>query len=262
MTDHGGAPAGDLCAQLAALAAGGADRFDPVRFQFIEALARRARQQREPVARLLEAKAGLALRDYRDGLAAARTQAAAHAGQLQARHPAAADEIQRLYGAFAFRELAALEHRLAAQGGRSALAELRALLQQGAPAPEAGGDPGLEELLHRQESALVGQAPTAKDLAPGREGELRAMRRCRASLARWRVERRVDEARASCPRDSGPLNPQRLAARSLDLMRELSPSYLHRFVAYFDTLLWLERSNAEHGGPAKAGGRGRRSASQ
>ena len=32
--------------------------------------------------------------------------------------------------------------------------------------------------------------------------------------------------------------------RSLRLMRELSPEYLHRFVAYADGLMWLEQLNA------------------
>jgi len=38
--------------------------------------------------------------------------------------------------------------------------------------------------------------------------------------------------------------------RALVSMRELSPDYLHRFVAYVDALLWLEGVNGRGGAPA------------
>ena len=40
--------------------------------------------------------------------------------------------------------------------------------------------------------------------------------------------------------DAGPLNSSRLVHRSLTLMRGLSPEYLQQFLAYADTLSWLE----------------------
>jgi len=45
--------------------------------------------------------------------------------------------------------------------------------------------------------------------------------------------------------DSGPLNSQRLAVRSLAAMRDLSPHYLSRFVTYMETLFWLEQADKE-----------------
>jgi hypothetical protein len=38
---------------------------------------------------------------------------------------------------------------------------------------------------------------------------------------------------------------QRLAARSLAAMRDLSLHYLSRFVTYMDTLFWLEQTEKE-----------------
>ena len=52
----------------------------------------------------------------------------------------------------------------------------------------------------------------------------------------------VNQALAEVPESAGPLNPQRLATRSLETMRDLSPHYLSRFVSYIDTLFWLEQA--------------------
>ena len=52
----------------------------------------------------------------------------------------------------------------------------------------------------------------------------------------------VSQALAEVPEAAGPLNPQRLATRSLAAMHDLSPHYLSRFVSYIDTLFWLEQA--------------------
>lgn len=252
---------GTLPEQVAALAAAGADRFDAVRFRYIEAMVARAGRQRAPVARLLEARVEQALQRYRADFAAAQAQAAGLAGQLQARYPATSGEIHRLYEAGAFGALAALGRRLERGGASDALTGLRERLR---PQPADASDEGLrfEDLLHHQEAVLTGTAPRgggAQEGTPAADcsGELRAMRRCRESALKRGAERRVAQAREHCPQDSGPLNACRLATRSLAIMREVSPQYLHRFVAYFDTLLWLEQADAQSQAalPRKAAGR-------
>ncbi len=252
---------GTLPEQVAALAAAGADRFDAVRFRYIEAMVARAGRQRAPVARLLEARVEQALQRYRDDFAAAQVQAAGLAGQLQAQYPAATGEIHRLYEAGAFGALAALGRRLGRGGASDALTGLRERLR---PLPAEASDEGLrfEDLLHRQEAVLTGAASRGGGVQEGApaadcSGELRAMRRCRESALKRGAERRVAQAREHCPQDSGPLNACRLATRSLAIMREVSPQYLHRFVAYFDTLLWLEQADAQSQAalPRKAAGR-------
>ncbi|WP_459615544.1 DUF2894 domain-containing protein [Bordetella sp. 2513F-2] len=57
-------------ATLASWRESGADRVDPVRFRFIEALARRASQHQGPARRRLEARLAQLLDDYRLGLEA------------------------------------------------------------------------------------------------------------------------------------------------------------------------------------------------
>jgi len=56
------------------------------------------------------------------------------------------------------------------------------------------------------------------------------------------------------PSDAGPLNSATLVHRALALMREQSPGYLQHFLAYADTLSWLEHM----GGSDRAAPPGRR----
>jgi len=44
------------------------------------------------------------------------------------------------------------------------------------------------------------------------------------------------------PGNAGPLNTPRLLHEALTLMRDASPAYAHRFIAYVDALLRLEPS--------------------
>lgn len=73
--------------------------------------------------------------------------------------------------------------------------------------------------------------------------ELRAVREYRESWAMASRRKRVSKVIAAHPRTSGPLNSLRLTVESLDIMAQLSPRYLNRFVSYVDTLLWLEHSD-------------------
>ena len=70
----------DFDASLAALRERGAQHFDPVRFRFIEALARRAAAHGGEVRCILDVRLAAALADYRDRFGATRP-AAAPAGQ-------------------------------------------------------------------------------------------------------------------------------------------------------------------------------------
>lgn len=54
------------------------------------------------------------------------------------------------------------------------------------------------------------------------------------------VAQRVEQAIQRSPESPGPLNPQMLAIKALTQMRDLSPQYLQRYIAYLDTLFWLD----------------------
>lgn len=72
----------------------------------------------------------------------------------------------------------------------------------------------------------------------------------RSTWSRLSADRRLTQSQALVPENAGPLNSHRLVHRSLTVMRELSPEYLHRFMSYVDTLLWVDQA---HGSGAAAG---------
>jgi hypothetical protein len=62
------------------------------------------------------------------------------------------------------------------------------------------------------------------------------------NLSALSVNKQVTQALRQAPQNAGPINSHMLMLRSLALLRELSPAYLQRFMAYADTLLVLEQA--------------------
>jgi len=93
----------------------------------------------------------------------------------------------------------------------------------------------LVEQVARQATS-AGDGPAA--------GELKTLGYFRGTWAKLSAERRLTQSLAKMPENAGPLNSHHLVHRSLTLMRDLSPEYLNRFMAYVDTLLWLEQAGA------------------
>lgn len=212
-------------AQLADDDAGEA-RFDPVRWRYIEALARRAQQQRGAAKRLLEGKLAAAQADYRQRYVKARSEARRTVDRLCEQYPQAADELQRLFADADFR---ALDRFAGGPASRlSPLAELtRDLAQHSAPGGDGGGEP----------------APVA-DGRLNQLNELKAIRQFSKTWSELAVDKQLAQAIEQAPDNAGPLNSQRLVLRSLALLREISPDYLRRFMSYADALLWLEQAFA------------------
>jgi HPt (histidine-containing phosphotransfer) domain-containing protein len=205
------APALDGDARLAALRAAGAARHDPLRFGYLDALARRTARQPAAVRDLLEDKFAAALTDCEQRFAAARLAAQEALAQAGAAHPQAAAELAQLFESGDF---AALRRRIAGL--------------------EAGPGPLAELLQHaeRHAHADAGAAPVA---------ELKAVRNFRDTWAQLSAARQVSHAIGQAPENAGPLNSHYLVLRSLELMRDISPDYLKRFLAYADTLLSLDQ---------------------
>ena len=109
----------------------------------------------------------------------------------------------------------------------------------------------VEDLLWRQEQAalrsLAAAGPSLKGFQGRPGGELMSISRLRRSQGRRRADRLLTRAMREAPADCGPLNPQMLVLRTLWAMRDISPDYLARLVAYLDTLFWLDA--AEPGEP-------------
>ncbi|MDR6094402.1 hypothetical protein QE373_001699 [Stenotrophomonas sp. SORGH_AS321] len=91
---------------------------------------------------------------------------------------------------------------------------------------------GLAELVRQLEagSASLPHYPQLPELQPMRDAwqQLHADSRLRIALQQT-------------PAEGGPLNSAVLVHRMLDAMQALSPDYLRHFVAYADTLAWLEQ---------------------
>ena len=122
-----------------------------------------------------------------------------------------------------------------------------------AAAPIAGTSP-LAQLLQAFAPAL----PT--DSAKTWRADSPQVQQFRQTLSKLRVQKQVAQAIAQGPQNAGPINSHMLVLRSLGLMRELSPDYLNRFMAYVETLLCLEESGKAHPLKSKAPGKPRRSA--
>ncbi|WP_140631705.1 DUF2894 domain-containing protein [Methylibium rhizosphaerae] len=106
----------------------------------------------------------------------------------------------------------------------------------------------LEELCaHATPSSTAPAARTA-------DMELPPLRHFKATRDRLVSQQRLADLQARAPRNAGPLNSQRLVHRALSLMQDVSPEYLHRFVSYVDTLLWLDQAT-DGGVLPEAGGK-------
>ena len=118
-----------------------------------------------------------------------------------------------------------------------ALAELTARFEQAEQAsrsklvknlaPPTPSAPSLTSLVHDLQTHSLGAAP------------LSALRKNLSTLS---VDKQVSQALRQAPQNAGPINSHMLMLRSLELLRELSPAYLQRFMTYADTLMVLEHA--------------------
>lgn len=165
--------------------------------------------------------------------------------------------------ALRFRHIEALARRAAAHDGAvrqvldSRLQQLLADCAQcldSSPAPtpapaeasrKASALSGLLAHIAQATQAGMPAAPTTPSSAttPRAPTELKAVRAHRKTWSRLRVDQQMHKALARVPDNAGPLNTQRLLHQALQLMRDASPDYTHRFMAQVDALLWLDQAN-------------------
>jgi hypothetical protein len=215
------ADASDTAAAIAALRDRGRHQADPVRFHFIEALARRAEGQPAAVRRLLDARLGRALDDYLARYPDGHGNDAPHRAPQPRPAPAAGP-------------LAELVQALA----RTPAVPVAAAAPRTGTGTGTGTDP--------RHPASRGQPTTAAT------PELQALDYFRHTWARLAVHRSLNQSRAKTPKNAGPLNSHRLVLRGLEVMREVSPAYLNRFVTYVDALLVLDGMGAATPAPPPA----------
>lgn len=231
-------------------------RFDLVRYRFIEALCRRAAQQEGETRAQLDARIAAAIAQLQIAFARAQADATLVLHTVQSRFPEAETSARQWLAQGEFRTL----HRVVARlerGQRPAV--LKGLLSHFERADGHDelqqGDLSWDETLRQQEQKVV-QVNAGMSVAPllegDRAGELKAMRQFRDAWARRVIDKAVVQAMEEAPEDAGPLNAHRLVIRAISTMQDISPEYLNRFVAYVDTLLWLERAASSLPPPAAA----------
>ena len=136
--------------------------------------------------------------------------------------------------------LQAFESRMTAHGTKAVEPEpqqapspMALLLQEMAPQPMATASGQSTWMPAHQESPRVQQF--------------------RKQLRTLSVQKQVSHAISQAPQNAGPINSHMLVLRALGLMRELSPDYLQRFMAYVNTLMVLEKAVVPT--PGKSGAR-------
>lgn len=108
---------------------------------------------------------------------------------------------------------------------------------------------GLSELANQDQSQIK-SAAQPKEQAEEKP-QLKAVQNLRRNQARQNHQRRISAALDAQPENPGPLNPQMLAIKSLSHMRDLSPQYLNRFIAYIETLTVLDMAAGSSSHPNK-----------
>jgi hypothetical protein len=189
--------------------------------------------------------------DYQFRLDRARAAAADVVARVCAKYPNSADKVGRLFNKNDFKKVQRLEKRLERGKMRSVLAAWTQQLNDGHIHANEEKKPELPfcDILKQQEDNVVQSIGNSlRSKAPDCDeckGELSSYRLVKQTWGKFQSERLVSLANNECPENSGHLNSQMLVTRSLCIMRDLSPSYLNRFVSYIDTLLWLERAAEE-----------------
>lgn len=236
-----------LEAALAALREAGAHHFDAPRFHFIQVTVQRAGVHSSAVAERLAARAEAALAEYQQRYLATRQQAAQSLDKVCEQFPESAASLQQLFDEGKLRQFEGLLVSLQRPGKQRSLGPLLERLQRRGDHPVSGTDTaGLELLLLQQEQQALAAISSASEVARSVVGgmrELCAARHFRKSQARHSASRLLAQAVAAGPQNSGPLNPQMLAIRSLEALQGLSPAYVRHMVSYIDTVLRL--GNAE-----------------
>lgn len=242
-------PSRSVEAELAAWKSRHADGFDPVRFRFMEALVRRSASLTGAARTLVDTRIAKAFAEYQSAFDSARSVALRRVDQAELRFPAAATALRQRFNACDFRGVEQLAARLERSARRQSLSTLLTRFARNGRARAADvGELTLDEMLRRQELSALQATPAAGAslvLDGEQADELRAMRQFRDAWAKRVIEKAVVQAVEDAPENAGPLNSHRLVIGAITRMRDISPDYLNRFVAYVDTLLWLEQATKQ-----------------
>ena len=224
----------DLISRIAELKTRGADHFDTVRFHHVQSMLELSKTKSPSARRIVIARTILSIDEYQKRLSQAEAVASEVHERICTRFKASTDHASVLLANYDFRQLSDLEHALiSTENAENMITQLRNLVGQlnELSVDEEGNEPGLEALLHEQ----------GLDKKPNRPTELKSLKKYRLQLENAVTEAISRQVLEEIPENAGPLNPQRLLVRTLEMMKGLSPSYFNRIVSYLDSLLWLDQ---------------------
>lgn len=209
------APGTAAAQAMAALQQAGADRLDPVRWHYLQTLSARMAQHEGRVQVLLQSRLEGVLAELQSRVLQSGGVAAQGPGAL-GRGTAPADTASQAPAPL-----------------RSPLAALTQYLTQHPQALESQPGRGMDAAVG-VDAGMVGAGLPLRD-------ELKAVRQFRNTWAKLSAGQQLNRALDQAPKNAGPINSHMLVLRSLALMRDISPDYLNRFMAYADALLCLDQ---------------------
>lgn len=195
--------AGDAIARLDRLRASGAERVEPVRFAYLQALARRLNDQPAAIRTLLAARIS------------------AEAAALENRCLAASAVSEAPPSPPSESPLGLLLHDIG---------EMASSQREAQPLPPAG---------QPKRAPAARKSKIGAPAAP----ELKSVTYFRKTWSKLSTEQQLTQTLAQAPENAGPMNSQHLVLRSLEFMRDTAPAYLQGFMSYIDALIWLEEAS-------------------
>lgn len=227
----------------------GADRLDPVRFRFIDALRRRAAAHGGDARRLLDARLAALIDAYAADLRRAESNgdACECAGA-----PAPASSSSSSSSTSPAPTPAAPSTTTTSPAASS-------------PADPARGPlAALLDYIGSRERPTASapdetRAAPASSTASGRvalRAEPELLDYFRETWSKLSADSQLRASLEQVPKNAGPLNSSSLVHRSLSLMRELSPEYLRQFLSYVDALSWLQQMNGDEAATGDEAARG------
>jgi len=231
--------------KIAEMEATGAHRYDPVRFSYIQSMARRGFGKSGSAYTVIERKALAALAEYQKNLESSRMEAAQIVNHVCAVFPGAEINIRRLFKDNEFKKVLLLGRKLDRQQRETSLSALKNQIGRFASGFEEKNNPlSVDDLLRQQERdvvAAIGNLPEGEEPAQQAEKtELRSLKHFKETMVKLNSDRLVKRSIQDLPENAGPHNSQMLATHSLSALRQISPNYLHRFVSHINTLIWLK----------------------
>lgn len=227
----------------------GADRLDPVRFRFIDALRRRAAAHGGDARRLLDARLAALIDAYAADLRRAESNGdACECAGAPAPAPAPAPASSTSPAPTPAAPSTTTTSPAASSPAEPARGPLAALLDY----------IGSRERPTASAPDETRAAP-ASSTASGRvalRAEPELLDYFRETWSKLSADSQLRASLEQVPKNAGPLNSSSLVHRSLSLMRELSPEYLRQFLSYVDALSWLQQMNGDEAATGDEAARG------